>query len=181
MRHNYFLGLVLLLSALVSCQKNTAEPKEEAEFVPGELAIGTRETATVTQTCELLNSYNVSILSVSVPHYVSTLPLDSLKYVERILNTKPYINDGGWSAKVLQNSQNNTLFTNLRLMNMSLANQQDWLDTMQQLRLQEQPQLYTSYLLKVPIGEEKKWLAELQQQSVVRWAEPNYYVHIQLL
>ncbi|OUJ75124.1 hypothetical protein BXP70_03610 [Hymenobacter crusticola] len=111
--------------------------------------------------------------------YNSNLPADSSGYVERALNAKPYINDKGWKASVIRNTLTGKLTITVRLMNMTLANQQDWLATVQQLQLQEQPTT-TSYQLKVPVGEEKHWVKELQQQSEVRWAELNNIIQIQL-
>ncbi|WP_324675479.1 hypothetical protein [Hymenobacter sp. GOD-10R] len=180
MRHSYLFALLLLVLPLVSCEKdNDVSPEEETEFVPGEVLVGIKETTMVPQTFALVNSRSLEILAISIPMYNSNLPSDSSAYVERALNAKPYINDKGWKASVIRNTNTGKLTVNMRLMNMNLANQRDWLATVQQLQLQEQPTA-TSYHLKVPVGQEKKWVAELQQQSEVRWAELNNIVHIQL-
>ncbi|WP_143436358.1 hypothetical protein [Hymenobacter crusticola] len=171
--------LLLFWLPLASCEKDDASPKEDSEYVPGEVLMGVKETATVPQTFALVNSRSLEILAVSIPMYNSNLPADSSGYVERALNAKPYINDKGWKASVIRNTLTGKLTITVRLMNMTLANQQDWLATVQQLQLQEQPTT-TSYQLKVPVGEEKHWVKELQQQSEVRWAELNNIIQIQL-
>ncbi|HEX8350715.1 MAG TPA: hypothetical protein VF598_12195 [Hymenobacter sp.] len=180
MRCNFFFALLLLLLPLVSCEKEDAAPNDDTEFVPGELLLGTKETTSLPQAFSLLNSRPFSILSISTPIYTSAMPADSLGYIERTLNAKSYVNDGIWKAHVYQHALTGTLTITARLMNMSRTNQQDWLATVQKLRLQEQPNSYTSYHLKVPVGEEKKWVKELQQQSEVRWAELNNIIHIEL-
>ena len=177
MRRTYLLALVLL--PLMSCAKEEVAPDDDTEFVPGEVIIGTKETTTIPQAFALVNSHSLGILSVSTPLYTSRLPLDSLGYIERALNAKPYINDGVWKAHVYRHALTGVLTTTVRLMNMTLANQQDWLATVQKLQLQEQSNS-SSYHLKVPVGQEKNLVKELQKQSEVRWAELNHIVHIDL-
>ena len=128
----------------------------------------------------LINSRALGIISISTPIYNSALPVDSLRYIERTLNAKSYINDGVWKAHVYRHALTGALTATVRLMNMYLANQQDWLATVQKLQLQEQSNDYTSYHLRVPEGQEKKVVKDLQQQSEVRWAELNNIVHIEL-
>lgn len=174
------LFTLLLLTSLLSafqCGREEVEPVEN-EFVPGELFIGTRATTTLPQAFSLLNSYPFTILSISTPTYISTLSTNSVESLERILNTKAYINDGVWKATVYRHALTGALTVHVRLMNMSLNDQQDWVNTVQQLQLQEQPN-GSSYHLKVPVGEEKKWLSKLQQQDAVRWAELNNIIRIQ--
>jgi len=177
MHRTYLLALVLL--PLMSCAKEEVAPDDDMEFVPGEVLLGTKEATTLPQAFALINSRSLSILSVSTPLYTSALPLDSLGSIERALNAKPYINDGVWKAGVYRHALTGALTVTVRLMNMNLANQQDWLATVQKLQLREQSNS-ASYHLKVPVGQEKKLVKELQQQNEVRWAELNNIVHIDL-
>lgn len=171
--------LTSLLSAFQCGEKEIVEPAAETEFVSGELFMGTRATTTLPQAFKLVNNYPFTILYIAGPTYVSTLPTDNVESLKRVLDSKSYLNDSIWKAAIYHHAITGVLTVNPRLLNMSVANQQDWLATVQKLRLKEQPNGYTTYHLKVPVGEEKKWLAELQQQDGVRYVELNNIIRVQ--
>ncbi|RPD49849.1 hypothetical protein DNI29_03365 [Hymenobacter sediminis] len=147
---------LLLVLLLLGCSK-----KEEAlDFVPGQVAIGTQDATTIPQLFTLANARGLSVVYVFPARYSSTLPSDSLDYLRRQLATKAYANAPDWPVQIAHNVQTNTVQLTIRLVDMTVPNQQDWLTTVQDLRLQELPG-GKSALLQVPIGEEKRWVAEL--------------------
>lgn len=159
---------LLLMLLLLGCGK-----KEEAlHFVPGQVAVGTQEATPIPQLFTLANTRSLSLAYVFPARYISTLPPDSLDYLRRQLAAKAYANAPDWPVQVVHNAQTATTEFTIRLVDMTAPNQQDWLLTVQQLRLQELPGSKSALLL-VPVGEEKRWVAELQQNPSLRWAELN--------
>ncbi|RSK51136.1 hypothetical protein [Hymenobacter rigui] len=103
---------------------------------------------------------------------------DSIDYIIRELNQKPDINSGAWKAvkngNVYLHHQTKALTIIPHLMNMTVANQQDWAATVQRLGLQEQPTVVKSSHLNVALCNEKYWLAVLPRNALVRWAQLNH-------
>lgn len=190
MRYTYFL---LLSLAVASCNhEEDIEPElpfcppmecSDGTYVAGDLLVGMHETTTLPQTFQLLNSQPFVIKSIMGPVYISALPPDSLDYVVRELNRKPYINTGPWKAvkdgNVYLHYQTRALTVIPRLMDMTAVNQQDWQATLQRLALQEQPTMVKSCHLGVPLCAEKFWMQQMQQNSLVKWSELNKIVRIQ--
>jgi hypothetical protein len=188
-----YLYLLLLAGAMASC--NRQEPVEpeipicpplecsDGTYVAGELLVGMHETTTLPQTFQLFNSNRFVIKSVMGPVYISALPADSIDYVVRELNRKSYINTGPWKAvkdgNVYLHYQTRALTVIPRLMDMTEANQQDWLATVQRLALQEQPTMVKSCHLGVSLCAEKFWAQQLPQNSLVKWAEINKIARVQ--
>ncbi|WP_139925615.1 hypothetical protein [Hymenobacter sp. DG01] len=164
-RYCYLLCAFLLLG----CDK-----KEEAlDFVPGQVAVGTQDATTIPQVFTLVNARSLSIAYLFPARYGSTLPADSLDYLRQQLATKSYANAPDWPVQIARNAQTNAVQLTVRLVDMTAPNQQDWLTTVQQLQLRELPGS-KSFMLRVPVGEEKRWVAELQQNAALRWAELNH-------
>lgn len=190
MRYSY---LLLFVWALASCNhQESVEPGipicpplecSDGTYVAGELLVGMHETTTLPQTFQLFNSNGFVIKSVMGPLYISALPADSLDYVVRELNRKPYINTGPWKAvkdgNVYLHYQTRALTVIPRLMDMTEANQQDWLATVQRLALQEQPTMVKSCHLGVSLCSEKFWAQQLPLNRLVKWAELNKIARVQ--
>lgn len=183
----------VLLVGLASCQKEVCiEPEipvcppmecSDGTYVAGDVLVGMREASTLPQTFQLFNSNSLTIKSVMGPLYISSLPADSIDYVVRELNRKPYINSGAWKAvkngNVYLHYQTRALTVIPRLLDMTVANQQDWAATVQRLQLQEQPTMVKSCHLNVPPCSEKYWVSQLQPNPLVKWAELNKIARIQ--
>lgn len=188
MKNTSFFVALVLGSGLAACQKqDDARPEttcSDGTYVAGDVLVGMRETTTLPQTFQLFNTHAFSIKSVLGPVYISRLPTDSIDYVIRELNTKSYINSGGWKAvkngNVYLHYQTNNLTVIPRLMDMTPANQQDWLATAQRLQLQEQPGMVKSCHLNVPLCSEPYWVGQLQPNSLVKWAELNHIRQVRL-
>lgn len=163
-------GCLVLMLLLLGCSK---KEEEVLDFVPGQVAVGAQDATTVPQLFTLANARSLSIAYIFPARYSSALPADSLGYLRRQLATKAYANAPDWPVQIVRNAQTNAVQLTVRLVDMTAPNQQDWLTTVQQLQLQELSGSKTA-LLQVPVGEEKRWVAELQQNAALRWAELNH-------
>ena len=172
--------LVLLLLAfsafLSACKKETAgptEPEDAYPFVAGDLLVGIKVGVPIEQVFQLVNAQQFTLSQVNGFDYTSALPKDSLAYVRKVLQAKPYFNQRGFTANAYISAVDGSLWEASTFFNMDQASQQDWLATMSQLRLTAGTGDYRDVYLKVPVGQEKFWRAELRKNSIVRWTELN--------
>jgi len=173
--------LLLSLAALSACQKETVEPAETADFVPGELLVGLKDGVPITRAFRLADSLSFDIKQMSGFFYNSGLPKDSVAYVKRVLLSKPYLNKKGFTGDAVYfNTVDNKIRITDFFFDMDVASQQDWISTMQQLQLTSL-NAAANMQLKVPIGSEKYWLTEVRKNSIVRWTELNGIGLIKLL
>jgi hypothetical protein len=188
MKNPLSLPTVCVVLGLASCQKATVEPEipicPPIDCSAGDVLVGMREATTLPQMFQLFNSNAFTIKSVMGPVYISSLPADSIDYIVRELNRKTYINSGAWKAvkngNVYLHYQTRALTVIPRLLDMTVANQQDWAATVQRLQLQEQPTMVKSCYLNVPLCSEKYWVSQMQPNPLVKWAQLNNIIHIQL-
>ena len=178
---NIILLLILSL-VIISCEKEIdPEIIDEEEFVPGDLSVGFKESATLKCSFDLVNSYGIEITDVWSHHYISELPNDSIDYVVKILTEKLYLNDDIWKVikdgNVYNHYSTGEITVLCRMLNMDEINQKDWFKTVDELLLVEQPSVKVFYL-KVPIGHEKAWRDEFKGHNIVKWAELNYIYEI---
>ncbi|RSK37099.1 hypothetical protein [Hymenobacter metallilatus] len=189
----YFYCFVFTVTGLAGCQKQTdVEPElpfcppmecSDGSYVAGDVLVGMKETTMLPQALQLFNGHAFVIKSLTGTVYISALPADSIDYVIRELNRKSYINAGGWKAvkngNVYLHFQTRALTVIPRLMDMTVANQQDWQATVARLQLQQQNAGATSCHLGVSVCSEKYWVAQMQQHNLVKWAQLNNIIRIQ--
>jgi hypothetical protein len=114
--------------------------------------------------------------------FTSPWPTDSIPSMDTLLNTKPYIKSNAFSASVWLNVVTNVLTVSNPYWNMDTASQQDWLKTKKALGLTPtlggSNQLGGNIMVKVPVGQERRWLEDLKASPLVTWAELNCYMDI---
>ena len=173
--NKYIIGVLFCMMAF-SCDDEADDNPFCERYEEGTLLIGMRDDVSVQQSFDLFNSYGLHIASMAVPYYESSLPGDSIQYVVQYLNSKEYINSNGFRAveggSVYLHYQTQALTVVCNFWNMTLENQQDWIETTSVLKLTEKP-LPKSFVLTVPVGEEKKWVTTFKNAETIRWAELN--------
>jgi hypothetical protein len=183
-RNILFYSLFFLIM-LFSCEHDKKVDDEieddEREFVPGDLDIGIVDSVPITEAWKLVNSFNLKISDVWGHKYLSNLPYDSIDYAISYLNKKPYINDSmRWKAvkngNVYIDKKYNKISVSCRLLNLSLENQNDWLKVVEVLKLYEVSTNTKVFYLNVPVGYELLWKFRFENEEMIRWASPNYYV-----
>jgi hypothetical protein len=116
-------------------------------------------------------------------YYESSLAGDSIQYIVDYLNSKDYINTNGFRAieggSVYIHNQTGTLTVFCNLWDMTIENQEDWIETISILKLTERSSP-RSFVLTVPIGEEKEWVTTFKNIDSIKWAEWNCYAEIVL-
>ena len=171
MRHLYY-PLFLILLLLSACKKNDTEPDDERAFVAGEVAVGFQPNGSLAAAFDLVNSQGLTIKSMSGFAYKSHLPNSSLAAITAEVQGKSYFSNGG-SCSVQIFSTDNKIHVLPTFAAMPVASQQDWLATVTKLQLT--PDLAMPWmLLQVPAGQEKRWVANLAGNGLVKWSELNH-------
>jgi len=169
---NTHIWALIPLAILVTSCKDRNKPTVE-RFVSGDLSIGITKNGELKTVFDTLNAMDLKIAAMHGFVYNANLPADSLHSLQIYLNTKPYINTGGWSASVYYHEPDRAIRIVSNLFEMDSSNQMDFLYTIDSLQLVDKQSDTKAMVLKVPIGQEKYWLNELKKQSVVKWAELN--------
>ena len=113
-------------------------------------------------------------------YYTSALPKDSLAYVLKVLKSKPYCNQGGFTGSAYISAVDGSFWEVSIFFNMDAAGQQDWLATVPRLRLADAATDTRYVRLQVPAGQEKFWRAEFRKNGLVKWTALNTIGGIQL-
>ena len=173
---------VLLLSILISCEKETNNDKNDwdVKFVPTDVLVGTKSYFTIDKVFDFINSFDHDVEYIRRGVYISGLPSDSLQYVLDYLNARPYTNDGNvWFVYGYLHYQTQQITIFPKLYKIKNKNYQtDWLQSMVILQLTEQTDRETSgytILFHVPEGKEKEWVKKFKAYDFIEWAELNYY------
>ncbi len=176
----YFSVLLTLLVLGVGCSEDTIN---EPEFVPTDVILKTKSYYPVEDVFDFINSLDHEVEVIHGGVYTSSLPNDSLQYIQDYVNVKPYIDSKTWPLSGYVSAVTGELTFFPRFFNMkNKENQQDWLATMAILQLSEKRDNVThgyTILFHVPAGQEKFWVKEFQKLEFVDWVELNYYSNIQ--
>jgi len=173
-----FYSMLILSLPTASC--TSSEP--ELKFAPTDVLVKTKGDFTVDKVFEFINEFDHDVEYVNYGIYNSSLPSDSLQYVLDYLNAKPYTHSGVWfvTGYLHYQTQRITVFPKLFQVK-DKANQEDWLQTMEELKLTEKTDEEVSgYLIyfHVPEGKEKEWETKFEKYDFVVWAELNHIVTI---
>ena len=170
------LSVVVILTVLIACHKKSAAP----EFVKGDVLTGIKGNVPIDSVFAVFNRLGLQIKEVH--NFTYSAPYDSSQFdsVCAYLNTKPYIDSVNWKAHIAYNSKFTGPVYFSTFFNMNTANQADCLNTISQLHLVDLHDTFTSVYLRVPEGSEQYWVDQLSKNSIIRWAELNYVVHVEL-
>ena len=178
--------LIILIFATISCMKDKEDSTKfsNEKFVSGDLLIGVSNNAELKTVFDTLNSLDLRISEMNGFFYNANLPSDSVNYLIKFLNQKPYINTGtGWSAttsSVYYYQPESAIRVISSEFNMTAFYQTDFLSTIENLNFVERFGDTKYMLLNVPIGTEKYWLNELKKYQFIKWTELNLIEQINL-
>lgn len=168
---------IFLLASLCACDSDHV-PGSLSNFEPGTVLIGTKAQVKLEKSFELINNYSLPIRQVSGVKYISAIGADSIDYVIKQLNQKDYINTHAFGAvkggSVYIHYLTGELTVVTLLWDMTPARQQDWKETIMNLRLTEISH-NKSFNLQVAPGTEKQWVMEFKGHEDVEYAELNNY------
>jgi hypothetical protein len=177
----YILSFFIIL--VLSCSKNANDKMTDDDMCPdyikGSVGASIKNTAAIEEAFTLFNNLKLQLDEMGGFLYTSPYPKDSLSSINSLLKTKSYINVRGFSAGAYMNDQTGVMIVEITFFNMNAANQQDWIKTKNILKLIDTQGPMKFVLLKVPVGEEKSWVARLGQNSIVTW--PSLVCKAQLL
>lgn len=177
--------IILILTILtVSCSSDNDVPEPDYKFVPTDVIIKTKGNFTIDKVFEFINGFDHDVEYIYNGIYNSKLPSDSLEYVLNYLNSKSYTNSSGWKVSGYLHYQTNRITIFPRLFEIKNKEyQQDWLESMDILKLIEKIDAETSghiIYFHVPEGQEKEWVKKFKKYDFVEWAELNYIIEIEL-
>lgn len=168
-------GLLIILS--VSCSKNSEIPivqNPPANALEANLGIGIKPNANLSLVFNTINNLGFDIRQMNGFFYYSNTSASGVPNLINLLNQKPYINTGAWSATpysvFYDNSINKTLIANV-MHNMNSTNQADFLNIISTLNLEDKLGDTKNLLLSVPEGTEDYWKSQMLNYSFVKWSE----------
>jgi hypothetical protein len=171
-----FFTAILLSVTLCACEDESGY--DTCEFEPETVLIGTKANVTLGESFDIINDYGLTIRQVSGIKYVSAIGSDSIDYIIQQLNKKSYINAHGFGAveggSVYIHYLTGELCVLTHLWDMTLANQQDWVETIVKLRLTEVPKT-KSFNLQVDPLTERWWIKQFLSNESTEYAELNCY------
>lgn len=170
----HFLYLIVVAAIAVGCKKEPTEDKMTMDFVKGEVAIGIDSTVQLEQLFTYINSFNFSINEITGYTFTTTMPEESIPYIKEILNSRPYIFTGQFSASVWAHYQTGIVYNSSILWDMTVANQKDYIQTKNALRMTDVQSATKNMLVKVPFGQEIYWRDKLSNHSWVTWTDLNW-------
>jgi len=178
MKRNLPTIFLIVFFALIGCRKDPIidNTTNGIKFVPGDLIVGITKETELSTVFDTLNSLEISIKNVKGFHYKCYLPADSVNYLIKLFNQKPYVKTDYWAAtkgNVYFSVKENAILLLFGKFNMKLEYQIDFLETIKKMGLIDMKSDVRSLHLNVPIGTEKFWLNELKKYSFIRWTELN--------
>ncbi len=168
-------AILLVLTLFVIACNDDNSPVDDRPFVPGDVIIGIKSTTSIGSAFDLMNEKGVIIDQMSGFFNYSTLPTDSLDYIINELRDKIYLNKRGFDggSAFIHAIENRIVVTEF-LFEMDLDAQQDWLATMDLLKLNDLGNDTKNVVIKVAPGTERDWIRLFKADLNVTWAELNY-------
>lgn len=175
--------IYLLLFFAIGCKDKNTPPVPR--FVPTDVIVKTKKDFAIDRVFDFINRYDHQVEYIYNTIYTSTLPPDSLQYVLDYLNGKTYTNRKDWPVSGYRHYLTDVIHIFPRLYDIKdKANQQDWLRSMQVLKLKEvtdRGEINGSIIyFHVPQGSELEWVERYEKMNFVDWSQVNAYIDIVL-
>ncbi|MBS1759372.1 MAG: hypothetical protein JST23_04535 [Bacteroidetes bacterium] len=175
-----FASFLISICLLASCSKIASDSNNSCpNYVKGDVLVGIKNTASIEEVFSLFNQLNLEIDEMTGFYYTSPYPQDSLTVLINYLNTKPYINTRNFSASAFVHYQTGIINVTTLFFDMTLPNQQDWINNEKSLQLTDTKNDTKNIFIKVAPGQENYWLKKLKNYNIVSWAELNCIGQIQ--
>jgi hypothetical protein len=168
--------LILILASIFSaCEDGVGPAADKRDFVRGDVIIGIKTDVSINAVFDLMNERDVTIDQMSGFFYYSTLSNDSLDYVIHTLQNKAYCNRGGFKGgSAYVHALDNRIVVTQIFFDMDLDAQQDWVSTIDKLKLHDLGNDTRNLVIEVNPGTEKFWMKKFKEHPYVKWAELNY-------
>lgn len=158
--------LLILTCLCLSCSKPIDEfDRPDSGYITMKL----KPSASTEQGFALINSHQLHLKTLAML-YDCALPIDSSSYVASQIFSKPYfLNPNIPDVTVTTPYVGSSMRIEALVVfeDMNVANQNDWLTTIEQLRLTTSAEGINSWRVEVDKGNEKGWAMKLNQESLV--------------
>ncbi|WP_157486842.1 hypothetical protein [Dyadobacter alkalitolerans] len=158
--------MIIAALALYNCKSDTLYPN--TVVVPGQVYVLTKGEIETQQIFDLINEVNLPVkVMYGQSTHTSAMPKDSLSFIKRNINQKPYTNSGKDSSTVIVSVKHNAeVQVSPRLYSIDKKEyQNDWLETETALSLSKlkESDLYGfSVYFLVPEGSEEHWISKFK-------------------
>jgi len=170
MKHLYLLAAATFL-LFAACHKKSAPGA--GSYVPGQVIVGLNANVPIESAFALANNAGTPLLNVNFYGYTSHYPADSISSLYTYLDSKPYLDTGYTKYWIRYDSASSTIGVGAMFANMTIAAQEDWINTKKQLALTESNTGDVMLLILVPVGQEQKYINILQESPIVKYACVN--------
>ena len=160
-----YLASVDSINIVFELRKNTG-------FREGKVIVGFFDTVSVNILFPLIDSLGLIIEKLNGFVYKSSISIDSLDYVRRILSSKSYLVVTNYTVY----NFSGTITSVCPFINLDKNKFNDWMTTQNDLRFVHVDYSYKNGDLDVPAGEEIKWARELRQYTIFRYIGLDYAV-----
>jgi hypothetical protein len=162
--------LVCFILLLTACQEND-DPR--VEYAPGEIQLGLSNNLSVSEMFDLINQNNLALAELEMDYIYSTLPTENIPHIVEVMQSKLYVTYFSEMDIVAKfgNSPEGSLVIFMRpLTDLTIDNQQDWLETMEELQLTNS-ELGGRLLVRVTPGTEQYWINTFKSNPNVWYAQ----------
>lgn len=171
--------MLVLVFLLFSCAKEQVDPVGDKLFAPGDVIVIIHPDVATKDVFALMNQNGVTIETLSGFFYFSSLPNDSLSFVIDELTNKAYLNGHGFTGGSAFVSKADFRITVIEFFfNMDITAQNDWLKTMDVLKLQPLQNTNRVVYVKVMPGTETLWVERFEEHPYVKAADLNWYAEL---
>lgn len=167
-------GFIILSICLTSCKKENSKQ----EFVAGEVIFLVYDSVSFQSTYNLFDCLCLKIKAAYDFDYFTKTTTDSIDTIKIILNSKPYLTNGGWTYGAL--ILNDTLHISTSFFDFDTNDGIDWFGTITQINLKEY--LTGNFnkwgVINVPIGQEQLWVDKLKEYDIIESSQLNHIVYL---
>ena len=141
----------------------------------GNLGVGIKMETTINEVFATLGNLDLEIKQVhDFWYYLNDATPDQVEGLIDLFNQKSYINisayDRAKPANVHYQPEYNRIRINLKLFNMTPANQADFVNLISTLGLEDAHNLMRTLYIEVPEGTEESWITQMETYPFVVWA-----------
>ena len=170
------IGICFLL-VLSSCLTNE-ESDPENNYVAGEVLFTPKDSVPLEDLFNSLNAYNLEFGMVYLykHEYLIDNPTYSIEHYSDIITSKDYLQNDGMVSTV--NQMDTQIKFTIRFFDMDNGKVMDWVNSRNEMKLEQIESSLTIGLLHVEQGTETDWVERLSSNSHIKFAQLNHDITI---
>lgn len=161
MEKKYITLLFISLTLLLGACKESEEPKPDPNDIyrSGEVGMWVNKEVPVSGVFDLVDSYSLPLSELRAFYMNSAFPVDSIPYIQRELQTKPYFeNPEMCTTTGFLNEDADQVSVFINCVDLTEDNRIDLLQTIETLQLSDRGTMASQVIVKVEPGTEEAWI-----------------------